>query len=39
VQHLVHQQQALRGGGGEHSRPRQGGRDAGRQHRVLRIRA
>jgi hypothetical protein len=35
VQHLVHQQQALRRGGGEHACAGQRRRDAGRHHRVL----
>ncbi len=35
VQQLVHQQQALRGGGGEHAHARQRGGNARRHHRVL----
>ena len=35
VQQLVHQQHALRGGGGEHAHPGQRGGDAGGHHRML----
>ena len=37
VQQLVHQQQPLRGGGGEHAHPGERGRDAGRHDRMLRL--